>query len=312
MELIVQLLHYLNSHPMKKIYFLFFLLFLFFFVHTTSFAQFGQIEAGARTYGMGRTSLTLSDSWAVFNNVAALTNVKGTEAFLGYSNRFTLSGLNTLQAGATFDAFFNGKMGLGVTRFGDDLYNEHRFAVGYAHKISTMSIGIQANYLQTSIQGYGTRHNFALEMGGLAQLSEKLFLGMHIFNINQAKVSDLQDERIPTMMRIGITYRPTSRVILNIETEKDTEYPASFKAGLEYNVVNWNENNVFVRTGITTDEFLAHFGVGYYKASFGLDYSFTTLPQVGYSHHVSLVYRFGKARKGNDEETKQTDGVVPH
>lgn len=300
---------------MKKIYstfYLFFFVFLFIFLQNPCFAQFGQIESGARTYGMGRTSLTVSDAWAVLNNVAALSDVKGTEAFLGYSNRFTLSGLNTLQAGVTFDAFFNGKMGIGVTRFGDDLYNEHRLAIGYSHKISNMSIGIQANYLQTSIQGYGTRHNFALEMGGVAQLSETLFLGMHIFNINQAKVSDFEDERIPTLMRIGISYRPVEKVKVNIETEKDTEYPASFKAGLEYQAINHNENQVFIRTGITTAEFLAHFGVGYYKGNFGLDYAFTTLPQVGYSHHVGLIYRFGKARKGNEEEEDKNNGTIAH
>jgi hypothetical protein len=299
---------------MKKIYFSLFSLsvFLFIFLSNSCFAQFGQIEAGARTYGMGRTSLTVSDSWAVFNNVAALSNVKGTEAFLGYSNRFILSGLNTLQAGATFDAFFNGKMGIGVTRFGDDLYNEHRLAIGYSHKISNVSIGIQANYLQTSIQGYGTRHNFALEMGGVAQLSETLTLGMHIFNINQAKVSDFEDERVPTIMRIGISYKPAQRVTVNFETEKDTEYPASFKAGLEYQAVNWNANQVFIRTGITTEEFLAHFGVGYYKSNFGLDYAFTTLPQVGYSHHVGLVYRFVKTRKGNDEDKEENTINIPH
>ena len=299
---------------MKKIYSLFFLLFLLFSISLQNFcfAQFGQIEAGARTYGMGRTSLTVSDSWAVFNNVAALSDVKGTEGFLGYSNRFTLSGLHTLQAGATFDSFFNGKMGVGVTRFGDDLYNEHRLAIGYSHKINTMSIGIQANYLQTSIQGYGTRRNFALEMGGLAQLSEKLFLGMHIFNINQAKVSDFEDERIPTIMRIGISFRPVEKVMVNIETEKDTEYPASFKAGLEYQAIEWNERKVFIRTGITTAEFLAHFGIGYYKRNFGVDYAFTTLPQVGYSHHVGLVYRFGKARKDNDVDKEENNVNVPH
>ncbi len=296
---------------MKKIYSLFILLCLFIisFAQNYCFAQFGQLEAGARSYGIGRTSLTVSDSWAIFNNVAALSGVKGTEAFLGYSNRFTLSGLNTLQAGATFDAFFNGKIGVGVTRFGDDLYNEHRLAVGYSHKISNMSIGIQVNYLQTSIQGYGTRRNFALEMGGLAQLSETLTLGMHIFNINQAKVSDFEDERIPTIMRLGISYRPAERVTVNFEAEKDTEYPASFKAGLEYELINHDKNEVLIRTGITTAEFLAHFGVGYYKGNFGLDYAFTTLPQVGYSHHVGLVYRFGKTREENEEESNIN---IPH
>lgn len=297
---------------MKKIYSCLFVFFLFISLQNTCFAQFGQLETGARSYGMGRTSLTVGDAWAVFNNVAALSDVKGTEAFLGYSNRFVLSGLNTLQAGATFDAFFNGKMGIGVTRFGDDLYNEHRLALGYSHKISNVSIGIQANYLQTSIQGYGTRHNFALEMGGLAQLSENLTLGMHIFNINQAKVSDFEDERIPTIMRIGVSYKPTKRVTVNIETEKDTEFSASFKAGLEYELVNQNENKVFIRTGITTEQFLAHFGAGYYKGNFGLDYAFTTLPQVGYSHHVGLIYRFSKARKGNEDEKDENNVTIPH
>ncbi|AFM03032.1 hypothetical protein Fleli_0565 [Bernardetia litoralis DSM 6794] len=297
---------------MKKIYSYLFPFLVFILLQNNCFAQFGQVESGARTYGMGRTSLTVADSWAVLNNVAALSNVKGTEAFLGYSNRFTLSGLNTLQAGATFDAFFDGKMGVGVTRFGDDLYNEHRLAIGYAHKISNMSIGIQANYLQTSIQGYGTSHNFALEMGGVAQLSETLTLGMHIFNINQAKVADFEDERIPTIMRIGISYKPVERVTVNFETEKDTEYPASFKAGIEYQAINHNENQVFIRTGITTEEFLAHFGIGYYKGSFGLDYAFTTLPQVGYSHHVGLIYRFGKARNQNNDQEEKTNVNVPH
>lgn len=299
---------------MKKIYFLVSLLCcgLFISLQNFCFAQFAQLEAGAKTYGMGRTSLTVGDAWAVFNNVAALSDVKGTEAFLGYSNRFTLSGLNTLQAGVAFDAFFNGKMGVGITRFGDDLYNEHRLAIGYSHKISNVSIGIQANYLQTSIQGYGTRRNFALEMGGVAQLSETLFLGMHIFNINQAKVSEFEDERIPTIMRLGLSYRPSKRILVNFETEKDTEFAASFKAGLQYEVVNWNENQVFIRTGITTAEFLAHFGVGYYKGNFGVDYAFTTLPQVGYSHHIGLIYRFGKARKDNKEEKEEDNTIIPH
>lgn len=297
---------------MKKIYFFLLISLFVFSLQTSCFGQFGQLEAGARSYGMGRVSLTVSDAWAVFNNVAALSDVKGTETFLGYSNRFTLSGLNTLQTGATFDAFFDGKMGIGITRFGDDLYNEHRLAVGYAHKISNMSIGVQVNYLQTSIQGYGTRHNFALEMGGMAQLSETLSLGMHIFNINQAKVSDFEDERVPTIMRIGISYRPVEKVAISIETEKDTEFPASFKAGLEYQVVHHNENQIFIRTGITTAEFLAHFGIGYYKGSFGLDYAFTTLPQVGYSNHIGLVYRFGKARKQNELEEEENKVIIPH
>ncbi|MCC5943697.1 MAG: hypothetical protein JJT94_02080 [Bernardetiaceae bacterium] len=251
----------------------------------------GRTEIGARQAGMANAVLTIGDGWSLFNNIGALAQLRTPVVMSAYDNSFTMSGLNGLAAGAAVPIRNDGTAGVGVWRFGDEIYNEHRVMLGYSHRIEGVSIGVQANYVQLMVRGVGVRRMLALEFGGVARLAEKLYLGAHIYNFNQAQVHEFEDERLPTIIKTGLSYRPLERVMFNIEVEKDIEYEPMVKAGIDYEVL---EDVMRVRGGITTQPFVNYFGAGLRYKSLEIDYALTTQPDIGLSHHISLLWNLQK------------------
>lgn len=269
----------------------------FFIFSLTLKAQSGGNTFGARSAGMANASVTMTDEWAVFNNIGALAGIDKQYAAFGYANRFGLEGWNNIGASFVSPLSFGGVAGLGIWRFGDNLYNENRVSLGYSHKLYGVSLGIQANYFAVSIEGLGTKQMLILEFGGLVQLSEKLFMGMHIYNFNQAKLNGFQDERIPTTMRAGFSYRPVDKLMVNIETEKNIDFPATFRVGVSYELF---AEKVFVRTGISTQPFVNYYGLSLKHKNFHFDYALSTHNRLGTSHQLSLSYHL-KAKKQKKE-----------
>ncbi len=147
------------------------------------------------------------------------------------------------------------------------------------------------NYLTTRIgENYGNTSALAVEAGLQAQLSKELSIGAHIYNPNRAKVAAFNDERIPTIMRIGLNYTFSEKVFVVAETQKDIDYPANFKAGVEYRVVEV----LYLRAGVSTGPVLNTFGFGLNLKQFRLDIASSYHSVLGYSPHVSLTYNVSK------------------
>lgn len=248
----------------------------------------GRMGLGGALSGMGNTGLTQADGWSLFNNIGALAQTQDWTGMVGVENRYTQAGLFSLGAGFVGETPFGGMAGISALRFGDNLYNEQAIGLGYSHKISGVSLGVKVNYLQLAMEGLGSRQAIALEFGGVAQLTKKLKLGMHIFNLNQAKMADFEDERIPTIMRAGVSYSPSKRVHVNIETEKDADYPAIGRAGIAYDLVD----AITIRTGLETDPFIGTFGITFRSKKLHIDYALQTHPQLGLSNMLSMSFLF--------------------
>ncbi len=252
----------------------------------------GRNEAGAAAQGLGYAAVTVGDEQAIFNNIGALCETKNTAGWVFYGNQFGLLNLPTLAAGFVKPNSRNGALGVGVWRFGDAVYNEHRLALGYSHKIQNVSLGVQANYLQVVGAGSGQRYALVLEFGGVAELSSKLRLGMHIYNLNQAKIALFLDERLPTVMKAGISYRPTDKLMFNAEVEKDADNPAYVKAGLAYKMLT---DRVVLRMGLRSQPFSSFWGMGLRYKKLGVDYAFGYFNQpLGQSHGITLIYNLQK------------------
>ena len=267
-------------------------------------AQNDGIPIGARAVGIGNSTVTISDQWAVFNNAAGMANMENIAVGVFFENRFGMKEFSSVAAGFVFpvNQLFRfdtlssyGVAGMSFYRFGDQLYNEQRAGFGYAHNIKNVSLGIKVNYWQLSIEGLGTKRTYTIEFGGQAAITKELIFGAHIYNINQAKLAEYKDERVPTIMKAGLSYRPLDKLMLNIETEKDVNFPASFKAGVEYMIVE----KLSLRTGISTRPFFNYFGVGFQFKSFDVNYALSTHSDLGLSHYLSLSYKIGG--KGNKE-----------
>lgn len=262
------------------------------------------IHAQIRTFGIGRASgmgnaaVTLNDEWAIFNNIGGLAWIEKTVAMTSFDNRFGMTGFNTVTAGIVAPTKFGMAGGLTISQFGSDAHRETNFSVGISHKISNVSIGLRANYFQLVIDGLGTPRMMTFEFGGVMKLTETLWFGAHIYNFNQAKIADFQDERLPVVMKAGISYRPTEKLIVSLETEKDIAFPQSIKAGLEYKILP----SLALRTGISTKPFVSSYGISFAFYAFDFIYSLNTHQQLQPSHHLALAYRFRQLKKKEKEQ----------
>ncbi|MCH7396704.1 hypothetical protein MM236_01840 [Belliella sp. DSM 107340] len=247
------------------------------------------LPQGARSVGMGNANLTLADSWAIFNNIGALGRLESSSAMVGYDHRFNLNELTTISAGA---AIHSEKLqyGISVSSFGGEHFNQNNLGIGIANQLGIASLGIKINYFQTNIEGFGRTGSPVIEFGGMAELSSKLFFGAHIYNLTNSKISKNSFDRIPTVVSSGISYRPSEKLTVNIEAEKDILLDPLIKLGLEYNL----KDRLWMRSGFNTNPSNIFFGLGFRPRNFIIDYAMTQNQYLGNTHHFSFGYLFQK------------------
>ncbi|QSE96950.1 PorV/PorQ family protein [Fulvivirga lutea] len=250
-----------------------------------TYGQNGINELGARPVAMGNAYSTINDQWGLFYNPGGLGRNKKTVAFSAFTNRYGISGLNSLGAGFITNLPI-GTLGISAFKFGDDLYSEQIASLAYANSFGIASLGFRANYLQYNIEGLGTQGIVTLDFGGTATLTEQIRFGAYIRNINQAQISTINDERAPTILYAGLGYQANERLNLTTEVEKDIDFDARFKAGLEYKFLE----KFFARTGVSTNEFTNYFGLGFISQKLAIDYALTWDNTLGFSHQAALSY----------------------
>jgi hypothetical protein len=255
---------------------------------------------GGRAAALGNASVTLSDVWAVGNNVAGLGQLTRPEVSVYADNRFLIRELNNTALaavlplgrqpeGASSTAARHGVVGVELQRFGGALYSEQRVGLGYGYRLGLISVGARADVLQTSIEGLGSRRAVALSLGGQAEVvPQKLAFGAYLYNLNQAKLAEFRDERVPTVLKAGLSYRPSAKVLLLAETEKDVDQDADFKAGLEYQVIE----ALAVRAGVATLTEQVTGGFGLRFGRLRLDYGAGWHNALGLSQHLSVNLSF--------------------
>lgn len=244
---------------------------------------------GARSAALASASVTIEDEWSTFNNIGALSYVESISAFGTYKNLYGLPELSSIAFGITLPVL-GGTAALGAFRFGGDLLNEQRASLGFSNRFGIVSLGANAGYYQMNIEGGGTSTAFLFDFGGHAQLGNKICFGAHISNINQAKLSEVTNEYIPTYMKTGLSYRPNEQLMINAEVEKALETDLRFKMGLEYEIIE----TVFIRTGLITAPFKSNFGLGFDPGRVSVDYAFGNHPDLGDIHQFSFSYRIKK------------------
>ena len=265
----------------------------------------GPAGHGGRAQALGNASATLAgEVWAVANNPAGLSTLTRPTAGAYLENRYLIPSLNVAAAALALPLGLvephapgqptrarHGVLGLEAQRWGGALYSETRLGVAYGYRLGVISIGGRLDALQVSFQNLGSRRVLAASLGGQADiLPQRLTLGVHLYNLTQARLASYQDERVPTVLRVGLAYRPGKQVLLLAEAEKDVERAAGVKAGLEYLPVP----AVAVRLGYASLSQQATGGVGLRAGDFQLDYAAGWHSALGLSQYFSVAWQWGK------------------
>jgi hypothetical protein len=275
---------------------------------------------GARAAALSNASVALSgEVWSMGNNVAGISEIQRPSVGFYAENRYFSAALNVgaltvaLPLGRTTAPGAsgvmpsaegaapapspaattwarNGVVALEVQRFGGALYNETRVGVGYAYRFGQISLGGRADVLQVSIEGLGSRRVVLGTLGGQIEIvPRRLSFGASLYNLSQTKLASYQDERVPTVLKVGFAYRPSGQVVLLAETEKDVERAANFKFGLEYRPVPI----LAARLGLATLTEQASAGIGVLAGVFQIDYAAAFQQALGFSQHLSISKSWG-------------------
>jgi hypothetical protein len=265
----------------------FLLILLLFFVKNLAFANGEPFPIGAKSWGMGNATVAISDRFSIFNNPAGLGFLKDNFVSSSYHARYEIAGLATVSLSGNYVSKL-ANFGLSFQRFGDKLYNENMvgFAIGKATE--RVSLGLKVNYFQAAIENLSDKKTLLTEFGVMAKLTSKIQMGFHAYNLTGASL--YASQRIPTVLKLGVSFTPTKQVLLAAEVEKNLDYQGLItKVGLEYEIVP----KVFFRTGITSQFRTAHFGFGFISKHFYFDYAASTHTALGLSHHLGLSYMVG-------------------
>jgi len=265
---------------------------LFFIAWQASSAQSVSTLMGGRSAGMAYASATLHDEWSLLNNVGGLSKVTQPSAAFAYDVRAGLIGANRMAA-VVVVPFKTGCSALGLFRFGDDLYNEQLITLGYSNQLGIASLGLKVNYVQYHAEGFGTRNAVSLNFGGLAQLTPQISVGAYIVNLNQPKLSTLDNERLPTKLVAGLAFQPNNKLLLLTEIEKDLEYDPTIKGGIEYTAYK----KLTFRTGFNLHPNAIFLGFGFLIRKLKIDYALQYNSILSAAHQASAVYRLEQKRK---------------
>ena len=251
---------------------------------------------GARSAAMANASVSLSDVWSAQQNQAGLGFLHNYSAGVYYENRFLLKELSIRGAVAAIPVK-GGTFGLSITNFGYTSYSENKYSLSFAKSFGDkLSAGIAMDYITTKIvDGYGSKGVFAAELGLQAKPLKGLTIGFHLYNPTRTKLTNYDNERIPTIIRLGADYEFSDVVILAIETDKDISQKANFKAGIEYKAVK----ELYLRIGIATNPTLSSFGFGLNLKNIKIDISTSYHQTLGFSPQLGLTYNFNKKETPN-------------
>lgn len=241
--------------------------------------------AGARGMATGTIRTVSQDVNSTFGNQAGLAALENTSLTVFGENRFLLSDVSqfSLAAGLPTNS---GTFGLAVQYFGFEDYNEQKLGLAYARKLADkFLVGVQLDYLNVRIPEYGNQGNLTFEVGVQAELHPQLLIGTHIFSPVQISWTD-NDDYVPTVFAIGASYRPSKKLSITAEVEKDFEFPVNAKFGIDYQIID----QLSLRLGGTTFPVQNTFGIGLHLNNIDIDVATLFHQTLGVSTGVSVSY----------------------
>ncbi|MFP4023474.1 MAG: hypothetical protein ACLFVR_03030 [Thiohalospira sp.] len=249
-----------------------------------SYAQNLKIEAG-KSAAMSNTSVVISDIWSVYHNQAGLGYLNDISVGIFHQSGF-IKQQNTQGVGFAFPTK-TGTLAASYSYFGFSQYNEMQAGLAFGRSFTQyFAAGLQINYLSTKIaDNYGSTNTVNFEVGILSQPIENLFIGAHVYNPSRSKIGD---ENIPTIFKLGAGYLFSDKVFFGIETEKDLKHDAIFKAGLNYQLIDY----VSLQAGISTNPARYSFGIGFHYININAHVGFFKHQTLGFTPSFTLSYGF--------------------
>lgn len=243
-------------------------------------------RGGGLTPGPATATVAVPGSaWTAFSNPAGLSSIEIRTLALSHTpGPFGLPDLSQSSLVYVEPLSFGGAA-LSVQRYGFDLYREISIGVSAAaHLENGWDAGLSMHYYSLAIAGYGSAGTVGFDAGMVLELAEDVRAGFAALNLNAPAIGSAR-ERLPQVFALGLSYQPMRGVLLASDVVKDVGFPADLRFGIEFAPVTMLR--LLAGAGTEPSSFRAGMEISYDPV--GLAYAYTTHPDLGGTHHLSLL-----------------------
>ena len=242
----------------------------------------------ARYTGIGAYSKDFTDAFSGTINQAALAGVKQATAGVYGERRFMLAELSNYAAAIALPSRLGG-FGVALNYFGGESFNTSQIGLGYGKKLGDkVDIGVQFNYNMIKLQGYGSSSTINFEAGTLLHLTDKIHIGIHVYNPVGGKFGKASNEKLASIYTTAIGYEASGKLFMSSEISKEEDQPVNINAGMQYIFAD----RFFVRLGVATATGNYFFGLGVQWKTFRLDAATGWQSQLGLTPAIMLLFNF--------------------
>jgi hypothetical protein len=277
----------------------------------TAGAAFLKLGAGARPVAMGDAfAAATDDSTSIYWNPAGLNQIKGKGSLtLMHAIWFEDISYDWVSYACPYKNL--GVFGIGVQylsygslkktdstglELGEFTPVDMALYLSYARKIKDIDVGANLKYISSKIENTATA--YAVDLGAMKKLNDKLSLGAAVQNVG-TKLKYINDEEpLPMNIKLGGAYslRDNWLAVLDINSPSDGEM--FYGIGTEYCKKVNDKASVMCRAGYNTrnkdtgglNGFTVGLGMKYKEYSF--DYAFVPYGDLGDTNRISLSILF--------------------
>lgn len=247
-----------------------------------------QVIMGARGVGMGKAVTSLPHyEWSSFANPAMMPEQLSQVSFYGIRN-YGLVELTDLAATGSVSSKI-GVLGLGLHRFGDELFNETRIRGIYKKSYEGVHAGVAINYSSIAFGGETLSQSFSaigVDVGVATQIVKNLWMGARATNVNRPEYGPGED--LPRELAAGFSYRLAEKALFSADVVKDVRFPVSYRSGVEVEIID----QLFGRVGFTTEPDTYSFGFGYNFSDLAFGFAAEQHSVLGLSPAVDVTIAF--------------------
>lgn len=239
--------------------------------------------------GLSAYSTNQIDPFSFTGNQAALAKIKMGGIGIFAERRFLLAETNNYGIAAAFKTKSAGNFGVQVNYAGYTNFNEQKVGLAYARSLgSKLDIGVQFNYYGYKIPSYNNASTINFELGAIAHVSEKLNIGLHVYNPVAGKLDKLGEEKLASIYKLGFGLDASDNFNFSAEIVKEETQSLNVNAGVQYRF----EKKFFARAGFRADNNTGYAGAGFLYNNLRLDIAASFHAQLGVSPGLLLIYNF--------------------
>lgn len=240
---------------------------------------------GAVTY-----SKSFADAFSFSGNQAALSNLKTAAAGLYCEKRFGLEALSNSHSVIGIP-LKNAGIGVNMYYTGSEDFNEAQAGLAYGMLLANnISIGTQINFNQVRITGYGAASTVNFELGALFALSNKVRMGLHVYNPVGGKFGKNGAEKFASIYKAGVGYETSEHFFVSAEIAKEENLPVNVNAAMQY----YFNKHFLTRAGVSSAIANYFVGVGILWDAVRLDIISSYHQQLGFSPSLMMVFNFSE------------------